>query len=429
MTTALQINGKKRGRKSKPYKASDGSTIDGLYRCPDGRWRINATGEKYTCHDEGIAIAKFRHWQAKQKKTTAALPLAQPSESVLVAQKGNVIDLDDATFVDVGQVDEAALVQWARRQLLTRAVWFAEATGFPGLANADLMTPPPASIQLSDLIDAYMARTGVEAKSLNNAKAAWKNFVQITGATTLRELTTEALLNFDRWLKAHKEWSDVYRLNIIKKIRSVISYGRKRGMNAEEIGKALDRMIVVERPTVQDNYTANPISKADWQTLYGNTEGKAVERAMVLMGLNCAFYLQDLSDVQWSEIDLEAATLVMARGKTGFLRVATLWPETVAALQAIRPANAEGSIFRSRHGTAYKAHSLRNLFNAIRPTGTEFNQLRDAAQTAAVRAEISLPLVKLLAGHAIGGETDKYIARGPEMVAPACEAIRAAYMK
>lgn len=143
MMTAINPNGKKRGRKSIPYKASDGSTIDGLYKCPDGRWRINATGEKYTCHDEALAISRFRQFQSKQKRAVAELPLMGASEQILLAQKGNVLDLDEVEFVDIGQVQEAALVQWARRQMIQRPHWFAEQTGFPGLANAATMAPQP----------------------------------------------------------------------------------------------------------------------------------------------------------------------------------------------------------------------------------------------------------------------------------------------
>lgn len=51
---------KKTGRKAKPHKTTyDGTTIDGLYHCPDGRWRITATGEKFTEADERLAVQRF----------------------------------------------------------------------------------------------------------------------------------------------------------------------------------------------------------------------------------------------------------------------------------------------------------------------------------------------------------------------------------
>lgn len=33
--------------------------MPGLYKCPDGRWRISATGAKFTEPDERRAVARF----------------------------------------------------------------------------------------------------------------------------------------------------------------------------------------------------------------------------------------------------------------------------------------------------------------------------------------------------------------------------------
>lgn len=258
-----------------------------------------------------------------------------------------------------------------------------------------------------------------------------KYFRQVTGASTLRELDTPTLLKFDAWLKSQTQWADSYRLMFVSKIQAVISYGKKRGFDVEEIDKALSRLVVVERPKIRNKYESKPITVSDWKALFAATDGKKLERAMVLMGLNCALYCQDLSDLLWKYINLEAGTLVMDRGKTGFLRVSTLWPETIAALNAIKPAviSPELPVFCSRRGTAYKADSLRDLFIPIRPVGLEFNQLRDGAYTSSCGAGIAFQLCQIVAGHATGaGESDKYICRNPLMVKPACEAIYAMYM-
>ena len=55
----------RRGRHSKPYRTSQGEEIQGLYHCPDGRWRIVATGERFTEPDETRAVAKFQEWQSR----------------------------------------------------------------------------------------------------------------------------------------------------------------------------------------------------------------------------------------------------------------------------------------------------------------------------------------------------------------------------
>jgi hypothetical protein len=68
-----------RGRRQVPYRPSwGGDPIPGLYKCPDGRWRINATGQKFTEHDEARAIEKF---YAMTKSDMVALPIAQTKSS------------------------------------------------------------------------------------------------------------------------------------------------------------------------------------------------------------------------------------------------------------------------------------------------------------------------------------------------------------
>jgi hypothetical protein len=53
----------------------------------------------------------------------------------------------------------------------------------------------------------------------------------------------------------------------------------------------------------------------------------------------------------------------------------------------------------------------------------EYNWLRDGAYTAAVVTKVPLMLCQRLAGHRAPGITDHYVARNPEIVGPACEAV------
>ncbi len=48
------------GRKQKPYESTNGKTIPGLAQDKDGRWRIIATGQRFTETDEQRAIAKAK---------------------------------------------------------------------------------------------------------------------------------------------------------------------------------------------------------------------------------------------------------------------------------------------------------------------------------------------------------------------------------
>lgn len=58
-------------------------------------------------------------------------------------------------------------------------------------------------------------------------------------------------------------------------------------------------------------------------------------RAMILLGVNCAMGNTDLARLPISVIDLKNAMIDYPRPKTGELRKAPLWPETVAAINKV----------------------------------------------------------------------------------------------
>ncbi len=58
-------------------------------------------------------------------------------------------------------------------------------------------------------------------------------------------------------------------------------------------------------------------------------------KAMILLGLNCGFGCTDCAELQWSHIHFENSRIIFPRGKTGILRNLSLWPETIALLNAI----------------------------------------------------------------------------------------------
>src|SRR5687768_8911046 len=100
------------------------------------------------------------------------------------------------------------------------------------------------------------------------------------------------------------------------------------------------------------------------------------------------------------------------RAKTGVVRVAVLWPRTVAALSALpRRTSAvfltNGTKMRHNYQTIYKA------FKAIR-TATNLNEvqlshIRDGAYTAACEAEnVQEHHAEILAGHGTGSK-DRYV--------------------
>jgi integrase len=57
-------------------------------------------------------------------------------------------------------------------------------------------------------------------------------------------------------------------------------------------------------------------------------------KAMILLGINCAYGNRDCSELRFAHLDLATGWAEYPRGKTGVRRRVKLWPETIAALQS-----------------------------------------------------------------------------------------------
>ena len=105
------------GRPQKPYTCSwlgrDGKhpTISGLYKWPDGRWRINATGRKFTEPDERRAVQRFLDWTT-QNDPEALVSLPLDPMNIPEIQPVVTLELPDLKEQAI-QVQQARVVQWA----------------------------------------------------------------------------------------------------------------------------------------------------------------------------------------------------------------------------------------------------------------------------------------------------------------------------
>jgi hypothetical protein len=221
------------GRPQKPYKCSwpgpDGrpELVPGLYKCPDGRWRINATGQKFTEPDERRAVQRFRDWQAS-KLETVAIP------------GGAIISGDDAPDA-VATSAVAADTYWARvrEDLIERPELVAKMTGIPEVSGLRHLPLPKAGLKLSAIIDNYRTHNPSTGKAKNEAVKPLEKLIAQAEAKTLDDLTTDRLLAF----KARIEKTipgPATRRAYYSRIRSVIGFGLKTGMDSEQIGHRKD---------------------------------------------------------------------------------------------------------------------------------------------------------------------------------------------
>ena len=190
----------------------------------------------------------------------------------------------------------------------------------------------------------------------------------------------------------------------------------------------LCEMLVPPRANGKD---PNPIARQHFEQLLSVCDSKW--KAAYLLALNAALYPSEVADVRKTEIDLDAKTLRMDRGKTGIVRIAVLWDRTVDAIREYQAEHPHESdyVFISEEGQPYNANHVGRNFRRRRklaglPFSVQFAHIRDGAETAAIEGGADLTQARLLAGHC-AGISDHYVRRNPKMVADACEAIEAAY--
>ena len=92
-------------------------------------------------------------------------------------------------------------------------------------------------------------------------------------------------------------------------------------------------------------------------------------RGMIYLAINCGLGNHDCGTLPVSAVDLERGWLDYPRPKTEMDRRCPLWPDTIAALQAIRPRN--GLVFSTKYGNPWTVaeHSRAN------PISYEFRKL------------------------------------------------------
>jgi len=419
----------KRGRKPEHYQASWGDPIPGLARRPsDGRWRVIGTDITFTEADERLAIHKYLTLYAPSAKAaTVQFPLPQPASN---ARPESLPVLTTFDYATPGQcqatqhITEGPLWSWVREQILTRPQYVAQMTGIEQIGYLADLPKPSASPTLQEVGDLYIEHARIGDNWRAKCRLFWQEFRDCVAATTLRALTQENLVEYYDAITqaAHTPTFARQRFGAIK---AIINFPTKLGKWAEDAKRALALCAVLVAPK-KSATDPRPIGRDAFQGLYGVADAQM--KAALLLALNCCMYGGEVASVAWSDLDLKRSVLSTVRSKTKVVRIAVLWPETVAALNAL-PRTADAVFLNSIGSQADYLHLYRQ-FKVVRTTAelpeVQFSQIRDGAYTAAVEGGVALDVCRLLAGHATG-ISDHYVMRRPQMVTAACDAIYKAY--
>lgn len=438
-------------RPTKPFFAPWlGKHITGLCRQPDGRWRIVATGERFREPDERRAVEHFlaQTGQANPGQILVGeavgeqAPGAKPTwdeEAMgrsLAEQRATGVrfawTVEGNTMQAGVWVPEDLLWRWFTEQLATRPAYVARKTGVTALAALPDHAVPRPSLKLEALLDLYKAHADVLDGSKRDAVKTFEDFMAITGARTLADLTTPVLNNYRDVIKARVSSPGTVQA-YFGRVKWLIAFAKTEGKDPVQIDAALSRMAVLKAPRDRRVHQPTPISPGDFQALYKTAAEVYPDwQPRLLIMLNLCLHFDEALELQWDDINLDAGTFCTRRNKRGrVIRAAMLWPETLAILQKI-PRTGSPYIFVSAHGTRFNARGQWKTWNKLRVAAgcpqVQMDDIRDGAYTAACQAPgVDEKFARLLAGHRSHGFQDNYVLRYPAIVKPASDAAYAKY--
>jgi integrase len=409
----------KLGRKPKAYVSTWGETVPGLAKDSDGRWRIVATRQRFSDPDEHNAVRRFRQWEREN---------AGPTSTTLLGHR------DDLGAQDILKVDDDSLWGYFRDAILKDPVAVARKTGIPQLASLQSLDLPKPPVLVSDVVAAYRAHSSATPKARNRAATEFERFAEAIQARTLVDLTEDRLVAFRDKIVTDSDMSSSGTIGgYFSRLRGVLRIAKRDDLDARQIDVAVSRMQAKLYAPPKNVYDKpQPISREHFHAILAaamTASNPNLWRAMLLMALNAALYMEDVCDLRWESIDLERKTFQGRRKKKGnCLRVATLWDETVAALKALPP-NGSPYVFVSAQGTRYSSAAKINDFAELRtaakvPQTVKWSHLRDGAYSRASNAPgVDEKYARLLAGHKVKSDQEKYVLRAHEYVKPACDAV------
>jgi len=441
-----RINGT-RGRGRPPKYVTDdmgnvivGLSIDrsnGVYY--NTHWRREG-GKMFFGTHKVKAIQKYLQWRAEKsdKSVVIADNKFTPKQLRVIVDDGE----DEYTY-QLAELPESTIIEMCRTFLSSNSPHTAaQKLGIPKLSLLDdddisKIKPP---LTLDNIRDIYLNRTinPLSKNQKNEVLSWWGQFQSIINAKTIRDITRQDISSYQNQihdLRNKKDYSPTWIKHRFDLIKTVLRYAQKQAEDSTDINRVLGYCQQFVYPK-KNPPKPKPISKNNYNKLLDHVRDNPKYRSMLLLSLNCAMYPIDVTNVRLDDINLENRTLIMQRQKTGVIRVAVLWGETVEAITDYLRTKTDNSqyLYISKIGKKYKAIRLRRLFNSwLNKLGLDstlcWEHIRDGAQTVGARAGIPLDTIRYLMGHKVSGITDHYLMRSPDLVRELCEVIRKHYLE
>jgi hypothetical protein len=308
------MNSARRGRVLESYTPQEGPPIRGLRRCRDGRWRVHLpSGQRvrFTERDENKAIARAKALLAAERPA-----IEVPLEITSIPRGGSLVEAAFAAATPrklklkfragapptaSAAVDASGFWEAVRNELITRPAHAAAMTGIPALANLTHMPVPQPSLLLTNLITTFKTHNPSSDKAKSEAVKPLQRLIDHAGARTLVDLTTEKLLAFRASIETDPRLrSASTRVAYFGRIKGIIRFGLKIGLDAVQIRAALDRCKVPWTAAPLPHVEPRPISREHFHTLL-NAAASGTWRAWLLVRLNLCLHIEEVCGLRWAE--------------------------------------------------------------------------------------------------------------------------------
>jgi len=472
------------GRPANYVNDQDGKPIVGLsyHKATDRYYASHSHPRVYFGSDYHQAVFRFRRWEAQQKGepftganlsavVTADLAkryqtapeddrsrflldllgfefgehdadlLASPqvvetlADGSVTAHDGAFrLDESKGEFVQDARVDLENFWQRLADFIRTDPKRFAGLVGIDEIGWLHKIKAPAPALSLEALSDLYQNSPRVSQARKDEAKKFWTSFKDAMGCQALDGISAERMRAYrDGLLTSDRNPSYVQK--IFKAVKAILNNGAKEGLADDHLSRVitLAKMLRLPDTSSVNGSDPHPIEPADFKKLLA-VATDPLDRAILLVGLNCSYYPIDVSRLPVDAVQLDKGMVIFKRQKTGgTTRVACLWKETTASIKAYRkayPHQAE-TLFVSSHGKPLSTATIVARFNALRegsglPDSITFSWLRDGC-TCAQAAGVNGELIDVQLGHRLPGQRDKYIKRDPSMVKPVADAMHRHY--
>lgn len=422
--------------------------IPGLVRRSDGRYVAHEDRNKTFGKETTEAIRRFRAWQSRRKgesvriyeKREASRDVRESWEHFAehhpdpAAREYYRRALDDPEVIYAHGVPAPEFWMKMRELLIQNPKLASQRTGIEELAYLDRLEPIETT-KLSDIGDLYLADKmppTITSKEWTNSETWFKEFLSITQARTVADLSHESFRHYREHIKNEqheRNLSKAWTRSRFGKITTIFNHALAEMNLSTRDREILSLKKLLKKPPKPKSKPVD-IRRKEMTAIL--CEAGDFDRAMILVALNCCFNPIDIRRLRWDFIDLEKRTVCFDREKSeqladaAVVRVAVLWQRTVDALIRIR--NDPTHVFLSTLKKPIHIDTVNKRFKRVcQKAGIArnltFTNLRDSAQTRAAELGAPMQQYQCLAGHKLPGVDDDYIRRNPNFVDEACEAI------